>query len=53
MLLKRSLVAAYATMVRAERYALSEDDRVDEDQTVVPEPYRIAVSEYIIAKLEM
>ncbi len=47
-MLKQSLVVAYATLIRAEKYILSEDDRINELQKSVPNDYIVTVAEYLI-----
>lgn len=47
-MLKQSLIVAYATLIKAERYILSEADRRNEQQKLVPEEYAITVAEYLI-----
>lgn len=45
---KQSLIVAYATLVRAEKYVLSESDRQNEQQKLVPEEYTVAVAEHLV-----
>ncbi len=47
-MLKQSLIVAYATLVRVEKYILSEDDRINELQKSVPNDYIVAVAEYLV-----
>lgn len=47
-MLKQSLIVAYATLVRAEKYILSESDRQDINQKLVSDEYMIAVAEYLV-----
>lgn len=47
-MLNKFKIMAYATLVRAGKYILSEEDREFEYQIVVEEDYKIAVSEHLI-----
>lgn len=48
--LNRFKIMAYGTLVRAKRYILDENDRENKQQLLVPEEYKIAVAEYLIAQ---
>lgn len=55
-LIEQKLIDAYAVLVMANRYILKEDDRINENQKLVPSKYRqeveIKVAERTIEVLE-
>lgn len=48
MILNKWKIRAYATLVRAGKYILSEEEREFEYQILVPVEYQIAVAEHMI-----
>lgn len=49
MTLNKWKIRAYATLIRAGKYILNEEDREFEYQILIPEDYKIAVADYLVA----